>query len=214
METPPRFEHGDDPAPAERAVRAGTGGALMPAALTRRRFTVGEYYRMAEAGILGPDERVELIEGEIVTMAAIGSRHSAAVMRLNHLFSRELGDRVLVLVQAPVRLSDLSEPEPDVALLRPRADHYASAHPGPADVLLLVEVAEATVAFDRGTKLRLYASAEIPEYWIVDITDDRVEVYRKPDAAGYREIHRLRRDDTLYPAAFPELEIAVAAILP
>jgi Uma2 family endonuclease len=186
----------------------------MPAALTRRRFTVGEYYRMAEAGILRPDERVELIEGEIITMAAIGSRHSATVMRLTRVFSREIGDRTLVLVQGPVRLSDLSEPEPDVALLRPRPDDYASAHPGPDDVLLIVEVADTTVAFDRGTKVRLYAAAGIPEYWIVDLAGDRIEVYREPGAVGYRDVSRLRRDDTLSAAAFPELQIAVGAILP
>ena len=186
----------------------------MPAALTRRRFTVGEYYRMAEAGILRPDERVELIEGEIVTMAAIGSRHASTVMRLNRLLASELGDRTLVLVQAPVRLSDLSEPEPDVALLRPRSDDYASAHPGPDDVLLIVEVAESTVAFDRGMKLRLYAAAGIPEYWIVDLADDRIEVYQQPGATGYRDVRRYRREDTLRAAAFPNVEMAVAAILP
>ena len=186
----------------------------MPAALTRRRFTVGEYYRMAEAGILRPGERVELIEGEIITMAAIGSRHAAVVTRLQRRFERALGDRALVRVQNPVRLSDLSEPEPDVALLRPHADYYASAHPGPADVLLMIEVAETTLAFDRGTKLPLYAIAGIPEYWIVDLGGDRIEVYREPGATGYSDVRRLGRDDTLRVAAFPDYEIAGDAILP
>jgi len=186
----------------------------MPAALTTRRFTVGEYYRMAEAGILGPEERVELIEGEIITMAAIGSRHSATVMRLTRLFSDEFRRRTLLLVQGPVRLNDLSEPEPDVALLRPRDDDYAAAHPGPADVLLIVEVADSTGAFDRGTKQRLYAAAGIPEYWIVDLADDRIEVYREPGATGYRDVRRFGRADTLHVAAFADVEIAASAILP
>jgi Uma2 family endonuclease len=186
----------------------------MRAALNRpRRFTVGEYYRMAEVGILAAGERVELIEGEIVTMAAIGSRHAAVVTRLNSFFIRELGERALIRVQNPVRLTDLSEPEPDVALLRPRADDYASAHPGPGDVLLIIEVAETTLAFDRGTKLRLYTAAGIPEYWIVDLTNDHIEVYREPGPGGYGDVRRFGREGRLHAAAFPDVEIAASAIL-
>lgn len=124
----------------------------MQATLTTRRFNVHEYHRMAEAGILDPTERVELIEGEIVRMAVIGSRHASCVKRLNRLLTPLVGDRALVQIQDPVRLSEISEPEPDVALLRPRADDYASAHPGPADVLLLIEVADTTEGLDRTVK--------------------------------------------------------------
>jgi Uma2 family endonuclease len=214
METPEPADQNRQPAAAEHAASTGSGGASMSVPLTRRRFTVGEYYRMAETGILGPDERVELIEGEIVTMVAMGSRHAATVTRLTRLFISELGARAHVRAQLPVRLNDLSEPEPDLALVRPRPDDYASAHPGPADVLLIVEVADTTLAFDQKTKLRLYASSGIPEYWIVDLTADRIEVYREPGASGYRDVRRFQRDDTLHAAAFPDVEIAASAILP
>jgi Uma2 family endonuclease len=182
--------------------------------LPRRRFTVDEYYRMAEAGILGAGERVELIEGEIIEMAAIGSRHAASVKRLNRLLVRRVGERGVVQVQDPVRLSDLSEPEPDIAVLRPRPDDYAAAHPIPADVLLIVEVADTTVAFDREEKAPLYALAGIGEYWLVDLGADQIEVYRAPSAEGYLDVHSYARGHTLRPTAFPDLALPVDAILP
>jgi Uma2 family endonuclease len=129
----------------------------MSVPVPKRRFTVDEYYRMAEAGILRPDERVELIEGEIIEMAAIGSRHAAFVKRLNRMLVRGVGARGVVSVQDPVRLSELSEPEPDLAVLEYRADCYAAAHPTPADTLLIVEVADTTLGWDRGRKAPLYA---------------------------------------------------------
>ena len=186
----------------------------MATRLPTRRFTVDEYYRMADAGILGAQERVELIEGEIIQMAAIGSRHSGVVKRLNRLFSRGLGDAVLVQVQDPVRLSDLSEPEPDIALLRPKPDDYTGAHPGPADTLLIVEVADATVGFDRGIKAPLYAVSGISEYWLVDIAAETIEVYRDPGPTGYREVSKHRRGCVLHPLAFPDFDVPVDAILP
>jgi Uma2 family endonuclease len=182
--------------------------------LPRRRFTVDEYYRMAEAGILGAGERVELIEGEIIEMAAIGSRHASTVKRLNRLLIWGVGDRGVVQVQDPVRLSDLSEPEPDIAVLRPRVDDYAAAHPVPADVLLIVEVADTTVGFDREEKAPLYALAGIGEYWLVDLDADQIEVYRNPGAEGYRDVHRYASGDSLRPIAFPDLTLPVDAILP
>lgn len=182
--------------------------------VAKRRFTVEEYYRMAEVGILRHDERVELIEGEIIEMAAIGSKHAGCVKRLNRLLVRGVGDRGLVQIQDPARLSDLSEPEPDVTVLRPRPDDYMTSHPGPADVLLLIEVADTTVGYDRGTKAPLYALAEIPEYWLVDIPADEFEVYRDPSPDGYREVRRYSRSDILHPLAFPDLAVSVAEILP
>jgi Uma2 family endonuclease len=186
----------------------------MPATVTTRRFTVDEYYRMVEAGILGSGERVELIEGEIVQMAAIGSRHAGCVNRLNRFLVGSLGDQALVTVQNPVRLSDLSEPEPDIAVVRPRADDYAGAHPGPGDVLLLVEVADATTAFDREVKARLYARAKVPEYWLVDLPEDEIEVYREPVGGSYEDLSRQGRGDVLRPVSFPELDVPVAEVLP
>jgi Uma2 family endonuclease len=186
----------------------------MPATLTTRRFTVDEYYRMTEAGILGVGERVELIDGEIVQMAAIGSRHAGCVKRLNRLFVRGVEDRAIVQVQDPVRLSDLSEPQPDLAVLRPRTDDYTNAHPGPDDVLLVVEVADATVEVDRGTKAPLYAAAGIGEYWLVDLPQDEIQVFRTSTPNGYHDVRSYRRGDVLRPSALPGLEVPVADILP
>ncbi len=129
----------------------------MAAQLLRRRFTVHEYHQMGQAGILGEDDRLELLEGEIVEMAPIGSRHQAVVDRLTRLFSNRLGDAAVVRVQGPVRLGEETEPQPDLLLLAPRADFYASAHPGPDDVLLLVEVSDSSTEYDREMKLPLYA---------------------------------------------------------
>lgn len=182
--------------------------------VARRRFNVDEYYRMAEVGILGTDERVELIEGEIIEMAAIGSKHAGCVRRLTRFLVRAVGDRGLVSVQSPVRLSDLSEPEPDAAVLRPRQDDYSERHPGPSDVLLVIEVADATVAYDREEKALLYALAGITEYWLLNIQADEVEVYRRPSPDGYRDVRKHGRSGVLHPVASPGLEVPVAAILP
>lgn len=183
----------------------------MPAATTTGCFTVDEYYRMAEVGILEPGEPVELIDGEIVRMAAIGSRHAACVTRLARIFSRAEGVRGIVWIQSPVRLSDRSEPEPNVALVWPRDDDYATAHPGPDDVFLRIEVAGTTVNVDREVKTPLYAQAGIPEHWPVDITADGVQVYRSASAAGYEDVQRQHRLGVLHPTAFPELDVPVAA---
>lgn len=180
----------------------------MAVPLLRRRFTVHEYHQMAEAGILTEDDRVELIEGEIVDMAPIGSQHAASVARLTVLFSRVQG-RGIVWVQNPIRLGEHSEPQPDLTLLKPRADFYAKAHPGPEDVLLVVEVSDTSAEYDREVKLPLYAQAGIPEVWLVDLATEGVEVYRTPTPQGYREARQLRRDQRLAPQAFPTLDLAV-----
>jgi Uma2 family endonuclease len=179
----------------------------------RRRFTVAEYYRMAEAGILGEDDRVELIEGEILVMSPIGSRHAAAVGRLNRFFSQGAGTAALVRVQDPIHLGDRAEPQPDIALVRPRDDFYAGAHPGPEDVLLLVEVADTSLRYDRLVKVPLYARMGIREVWVVDLDDGSVEVHRQPSPQGYGEVQRLRRGQRLAPLALPEVEIAVEDLL-
>lgn len=185
----------------------------MGTALTRRRFTVDEYYCMAEAGILREDERVELLEGDIFVMSPIGSRHAACVKGLLRWFVLRVGDRAIVGVQDPIRLSAHSEPEPDIVLLRPRHDLYASGHPGPADVLLLIEVADTTLAYDRGVKLPTYARSGIPEVWIVDLQGERVEVYRDPVGGRYRQAQVHARGAALTPGAFPDLTLPVDDIL-
>ena len=160
--------------------------------LLRRQFTVEEYKRMIEVGILTKYDRVELIKGEIVQMAAIGRRHAACVNRLAELFIRRLGQVVTVGVQNPVELNDNSEPQPDLALLRRRADFYEAGHPKPENVLLLVEVADTTVESDREVKIPLYAMSNIPEVWLVNINERSLEVYREPAPNAYQNIQSLQ----------------------
>lgn len=184
----------------------------MAVRIVKRLFTVDEYHRMVEAGILGEDDRVELIEGEVVQMTPIGSRHAACVAKLTALFSR-VQDRAIVWVQNPIRLGRHSEPQPDVALLKPRADFYAQAHPGPGDVLLVVEVAETSAAYDRELKVPLYARNGVAEVWLVDLAEERVEVYRQPAPRGYQDVRRLRRGERVAPQAFPDVGLTVDDIV-
>jgi Uma2 family endonuclease len=185
----------------------------MTVQVLRRRFTVDEYYRMAEAGILHEDDRIELIEGEIVEMAPIGSNHASYVDRLAQLFFGLISGRAIIRVQSPIHLGEYSELQPDVTLLRARPDFYASAHPGPADILLLIEVADTSAAYDREVKAPLYARADIQEYWIVDLAEKSVEVYREPNPEGFRLIRLLRQGDRITPEAFPDVEIAIDDVL-
>ncbi|MBI4493588.1 MAG: Uma2 family endonuclease [Chloroflexi bacterium] len=178
-----------------------------------RRFSVEEYYQMARAGILGEDERVELIEGEIIELPPIGSRHAACVDRLNHLFSSHAGGAAIVRVQDPIHLSGRSEPQPDLVLARPRTDFYAAAHPEPKDVLLLVEVADSSAGYDRLVKVPLFARAGIPEVWLIDLERDLVEVHREPSATGYRSVQLARRGERVSVQALPQVDLAVEAIL-
>ncbi|MGK7876229.1 MAG: Uma2 family endonuclease [Xenococcaceae cyanobacterium] len=185
----------------------------MSVQLLRRKFTVQQYHQMADTGILTENERVELIQGEIIQMSPIGTRHAAYVRRLIKLFSQKLSDRVLVDVQNPVELDDTSEPQPDVALLEPREDFYESAHPQSQDIFLLIEVADTTVAYDREIKIPLYAEDNIAEVWLVDINEQCVEVYREPTLDGYQNVQKLQRDQSLSLQAFPDLEITVNEVL-
>ena len=185
----------------------------MAVQVLRRRFNVEEYYLMAKAGILSEDDRVELIDGEIVEMPPIGSPHASNVDRLIQLFVLRLGERAIVRAQNPVRLGEHSEPQPDIALLRPRDDFYAAAHPGPQDVLLLIEIADTSIDYDREVKSPLYARAGIPEYWLVDLAGQRIEVYRDPAAGEYRQLRLVRRGERLAPEALPSLEMSSSDIL-
>lgn len=184
------------------------------ATLTRRKFTVAEYYEMAEAGILGEDDRVELIEGEIVEMAPIGSLHTSTVARLTELLSDRFASQALVWVQNPVHLTEFSEPQPDLALLTRRDDFYASAHPSPGDVLLVIEVTKASADYDRGVKAPLYASAGIQELWIVDLNASIVEIHRQPRRRRYSQVNILEKGESVSPLAFPDTSLAVADMLP
>jgi hypothetical protein len=179
-------------------------------AQARRLFTREEYHRMGEVGILKPTDRVELIRGEIVNMSPIGPRHAAFVNNLNQLLVTRLAGRAIVSVQNPVVLADDTEPQPDLAILRRRPLPYKDAEPVTADVLLLIEVAESSLAYDRSTKLRLYAEAGIPEYWVVDTVAESVEVYRAPGVGGYRDASRVAA--TVASLAFPDVALALAEI--
>jgi Uma2 family endonuclease len=179
----------------------------------RYRFDVDDYYRMAEAGILGPKERVELIEGEIVDMAPIGSPHAGTTDLLTSLVARAVADGlVFVRVQGPLRLDAHNEPQPDLMLLRPRADRYRQGHPAATDVLLLVEVADSSLAFDRGPKLALYACHGVPEVWLVDLPGRAVEICREPGPQGYAERRRVTEGATT-PTLVPGLAVDLAALL-
>lgn len=178
----------------------------------RHRLDVTDYYRMAEAGILGEDDRCELIEGEIIDRAPIGSEHLSSVNRLTRLFSKNLNDQAIVSVQNPVRLNRRNEPQPDLALLRYREDFYRDAHPGPEDVLLIIEVADSSARYDREIKLPLYARHRLPEVWLVDLRQRRVEIYRQPDGTAYRETRFASGPDTASPLALPECRVDVSAL--
>lgn len=178
--------------------------ALSP---TTYRFTVDDYHRMAEADIFGPEDRVELIDGEVVEMSPIGSRHAGCVNRLTRLMTAYLGDRAIVAVQNPIQVGDLSEPQPDLVLLRPRPDFYADHHALPPDVLLVIEVAETSLRFDLERKAPLYVTGGIPEVWVVDLAAEVVQVFT-PGAQV-----RAGRGEAVSPGAIPDLVLEVAALL-
>lgn len=185
----------------------------MAVQFTRRPFSVDEYYRMAQVGILGEDDRVELIEGEIIEMSPIGSRHAACVKRLTALLGRRLGEGAILSVQDPVRLGDYSEPQPDVALLRPRADFYAGGHPAPEDVWLVIEVADTSAIIDRNLKPPLYARAGVIEVWIIDLSQDLIEVHTQPSGGAYQVVRQVRRGESLAPGQLPALGVSAEAVL-
>jgi Uma2 family endonuclease len=181
--------------------------------LTRHCFTISDYDRMIEAGILDEDDRVELIEGEIIEMTPIGHRHAACVKRLNSYLGRALGVDAIIGVQDPVHLGERSQPQPDLSVLRPSPNFYASAHPTAEDIFLLVEVSESSARIDRQIKVPLYARQAVADVWIVDVDDNSVTVYRDPTPTGYISVRATRRGETLTMRAFPGREIAVSDIL-
>ena len=179
---------------------------------TRHKLSVEDYHKLGEAGILTEDSRVELLEGELIEMAPIGGPHMAVVNRLNRLLVLAVGELGVVSVQNPVRLPPHSEPQPDFAILKPRAGDAASAVPGPEDVLLLIEVADTTLGYDRATKLHLYAKFGIPESWIVNLQSKCIEVYRDPTVDGYAKRIEFHLQDSVSPLVLPKLSVAVAEI--
>jgi Uma2 family endonuclease len=182
--------------------------------LTRHRFTVDEYHRMGQAGILPEDSRIELIAGDIVVREPVGAYHAGTVDRLNRLWTSRLGDQAIVRIQNPVQFREQdTELQPDVMLLRPRGDFYTTTHPVAADVLLLIEVADTTLRLDRRVKIPLYARVGIVEVWLVDLTTDQVERYLIPEGDRYRDITVVERRQRLTPLAFPEVTVTVEDLI-
>jgi Uma2 family endonuclease len=191
-----------------RSVEAG--GDEMAVVLKRRRFTLEEYQRLGETGIIHEDERVELVEGEIVEMSPIGWPHASVVARINHLFSARFASRAIVWVQNPLALPrQVSQFQPDLALLKPHADFYRRKGVEPEDALLVVEIMDSSVAYDRRVKLPIYAQGGVPEVWLVNVNRNTVEVWRNPMPDGYREQRLVDRTGTIAALAFPDIPLAV-----
>ena len=201
-------------APAPPAASPAPATPPRPAQPSRRRFTVAEYYAMAEAGILAPDERVELLDGDVIVMPPIGDWHASRAILFTNTFPLQLQGRAIVSIQNPVRLNDGSEPQPDVMLLRWRDDFYRDGHPGPADVLLLIEVSDSSVDFDRNEKLSAYAAAGIPEVWIASRQDRRIESYVDPTGDEYATVRYYGAGESISPQTFPDIALQVDQIIP
>lgn len=182
----------------------------MATVVAKRLIDVDDYYKMAEVGILRPDDNVELINGEIINMSPIGSKHAGTINRLARILIEKLKGKAIVSIQNPIRLDQLNEPEPDIAILKPKSDDYFSSHPKAADVLLLIEVADTSIAFDREVKLPLYAKYQIPEYWIIDLISRKIEVYTNPINGSYPSKSIYGQDEILQ---FMEMRVNVGEVI-
>ncbi|CAN1208902.1 Putative restriction endonuclease domain-containing protein [Tumidithrix helvetica PCC 7403] len=171
----------------------------------KHKFTVHQYHQIAETGIFSSSDRVELIDGEIIKMSPVGRKHAACVARLNALFQGKFIGQALVWVQNPIRLNDDSEPQPDLALLLPRQDFYESDLPTAKDILLVVEVSDSTIAYDRTVKSSIYAEAGISEMWLLDLNEQAIEAYSQPSTRSYKRMQRYEQNDTFSILAFPDL---------
>ena len=181
----------------------------MTVQILRWQFTVVDFARMTETGIFTEDDRVELIDGEVRAMSPIGPRHAAIVKWLNALISRQVADRAILSVQDPIQLTDYTEPQPDLAVLRVHEDFYVQWHPVPADVLVVVEVVETSLEYDREEKVSRYAQVRIPEVWLLDVERETVTQYTQPDGTRYREEHTLQRGHILVAATVSNLQLAL-----
>ena len=177
-------------------------------AILRKQFSVADYARMRETGILAEDDRFELIAGEVREMSPVGPVHAALVKRLNVILGRAVGDTMIVSVQDPIQLDDRTEPQPDLAILNYRDDFYAHAHPVADDVLLVIEIADSSVAYDREEKMPRYAAANIAEAWLVDVAAERIEQYSQPRNGIYRRKQIAERGDVIQSSAIPTISLA------
>ncbi|CAN5321051.1 Uma2 family endonuclease [soil metagenome] len=181
--------------------------------IPRRKFTIAEYHSLIESGVVRPEERIELWKGELIDMSPIGKRHIACVNFLLDRLKDLLGKKVIVSVQNPIVLSDQSEPQPDISLLKRRDDFYRSATATGDDTLLVIEVSDTSSRYDREVKLPGYAAAGIKEAWLVDLENDRVEIFTDPGPKGYRLVKILSHDETAASTIFTEVQIAVDDLL-
>jgi Uma2 family endonuclease len=179
---------------------------------TRTRITTNRYQKMVAAGVLTKYDRIELIDGEMFDMAPIGTKHSAITSRLNEWCVLALSRSATIVGGGPVNLGEFSEPQPDLMLLKRRADFYSGGIPEAADVLLLIEVSDSSLSFDQGVKLNLYARYGIREYWVIDVEGKRLVIYLEPDAKGYSRKQEFAGAQIASPQAFPEFKIAVGEI--
>ena len=186
---------------------------MMATNIQNRLFTVNEYERLYETGIFSPSERTELIEGEIFTMAPIGSRHAATVNLMARLFIQSLDGKAITSIQNSIPMNDLSEPQPDLVVLEYREDFYKHKKPKAANVIFIVEVSDSSLRFDRQVKGPLYARHGIPEYWVVDLIDEQIIVFREPSANGYQQEKHYRKEDTVVPLHFPDFGVTVCDVV-
>jgi len=180
---------------------------------TKKLFTVDEYYRMAVSGILSEEIRTELINGEIIERSPMRAQHAAAVSRVTDLLLPLLKGRALLRPRLPLRLSEYNEPQPDLTFVKARRDYYVGRHPGPGDTLLAVDISDTVLPYDRELKLTMYAAARIPEYWIADLADDVLLVFRDPAVGTYKTSRAYRRGDAMTVLAFPETPVEVSDLL-
>ena len=178
----------------------------------RHRLTIDDYHRMGKAGVFKEAARVELMDGEVINMAPVGSKHAAMVARVQKLLEGVAGDQAIVWTQNPIVLDDRSEPQPDISLLHQRDDFYASSHPRPQDVLLIVEVSDTTLRYDREVKAPVYARADIQELWVIGVESMRLEMYRQPGEDGYREVLRPGVDERVELVLLPGVYLNMASL--
>jgi Uma2 family endonuclease len=189
-------------------------GGAMGTEISRRLFTVHDYHRMVSAGILFEDDRVELIRGEILTMSPIGPPHNGAVLRASNGLFPIVGTRAIVGVQGSICLDDWDEPQPDIFLLRPRDDFYTTQHARPSDILLIIEIADSSLDYDRTVKVSLYAETGVPEYWVADIINDCVWAYSEARDKAYRSIREFHRGESIVPELLPDYRVPIDILLP
>jgi Uma2 family endonuclease len=185
------------------------GGAMQ---ILTHKFNVEQYHQMGEASIFAPGVRLELIQGEIVDMTPIGLKHAIAINRLNYLLTLRVRDRGIISIQNSIRLNNYSEPQPDVVILRHRQDFYANKFPAAEDVLLLVEVSDSSLKYDREVKVPLYAKSNIPETWVIDLNQEIIEIYRHPIENIYTLKQVINAGQSFSPVAFPDINLTPSDI--